>query len=201
MGPDTLGKFLKGDTGSLRADNMARVLEILEIADQLLPQAGAAEANVEGIRYGGIVEAGTFRKVNSLNQDAEYEIVPLPPSPLYPVGAQYAFRVEGDSMNLEMLPGMWVQAVDVNVWERLNGEPDDGKFVVVELRRNGDSERELCVKQLRLFRDRYELHPRSTNPEHKPIAIPYEAADDFGDRHRIIAVVLTATKIYGYKGP
>lgn len=203
MGPDTLGKFLKGDTGSLRADNMARVLEILDIPDQLLSSPGAVESNVEGIRFGGIVEAGTFRRINIYNQDAEYQLIPLLPNPSYPVDRQFAYRVEGDSMNLEhIMPGMWIHAVEVHTWEHFHGPPNDRELVIVEAKRGGDDERrELTVKMLRIFRDRIELHPCSSNPDHQKYVIPYKPPEDHDDTVHVIAVVLSSTWLHRYKGP
>lgn len=203
MGPDTLGKFLKGDTLSLRADNMARVLEILEIADQILPASGAFEKNVEGIRYGGIVEAGTFRRVNIYNQDAEYQLIPLQPNPHYPADRQFAYRVEGDSMNLEhILPGMWIHAVEVHTWEHYHGAPNDRELVIVEKKADFDDERrELTVKMLRIFRDRIELHPCSSNKDHEVYVIPYKPPEDHDDNIHVVGVVLSSTWLHRYKGP
>jgi uncharacterized delta-60 repeat protein len=71
----------------------------------------------------------------------------------------------------------------------------DGKLVVVARHRNGDTERELTVKRLRLFRDRMELQPQSKNPHHEAIVFSLPARQDEEAETRIIAVVLSATWI------
>lgn len=206
MGPDTLGKFLKGDTQSLRADNMARVLQVLNIPlDSIVsgegaPQETAARNIAFGVRFGGVVEAGAFRREDGLNQDAERRLIPLPTDPRYPAASQFAFAVVGDSMTeARIYEGMYVLGLDVHAWERIHGEPGDGKLVVVARHRNGDDERELTVKRLRLFRDRMELQPESKNPRHEAIVFPLPHRQDLGQDEeaeaRIIAVVLSATWI------
>lgn len=194
MGPDTLGKFLKGETGSLRADNLGRVLRALKLTESAFGAVSTMPAH--GVQYGGIVEAGAFRRNDPFDQEAEVRRVPLPPDPRYPAAAQYAFRVEGDSMTeARIFEGMHVLAVDVHTWERLHGEPGDGKLVIVARHRNGEAERELTVKRLRLFRDRMELRPESRNPVHQPLVFPLPPRQDEDAEAQIIAVVLSATWI------
>lgn len=150
-----------------------------------------------GVRFGGIVEAGAFRPNDGLHQDNDYRLVNLPPDPRYPAAAQYAFSVVGDSMTeAHIFEGMHVLAVDAHVWERLHGEPGDGKLVVVARTRNGDPERELTVKRLRIFRDRIELQPMSRNPHWQPLVFPNPPVEDGPAEATIIAVVLQATWIY-----
>lgn len=153
-----------------------------------------------GIRFGGIVEAGNFRRVNIFNQDAEFAIVPIQPNPHYPFEAQFAFKVEGESMNLEKIfPGMWVHAVEATSWSRIHGEPNDGELVVVEVFRNDNQERELTVKMLRIFRDRIELQPRSSE-SHETYVIPHTQYEEFADKYRVKAVVLSSTWLHRFKG-
>lgn len=158
-----------------------------EIDDETAPTGPA------GIRYGGIVEAGAFRPWDELNQEAELRTVPLAPDPRYPAAAQSAFEVIGDSMTLARIePGMWVQAVDLNVWEKLHGSPRDGLLVIVANTRDGEPQRELTVKRLRIYRDRLELVPESANQRHRPLVFPYPPRPAEGCGAEIIAVVLSA---------
>jgi SOS-response transcriptional repressor LexA len=202
MGPDTLGKFLNGHTQSLRADNLARVLRALDIPqDAIVGGPRIIMGNISdtaefGVPFGGIVEAGLFRPNDSHDQEAENRKVPLPADPRYPAISQYAFRVVGDSMTrAHIWEGMHVLAVDVHAWERIHGEVGDGKLVVVARWRHGDSERELTVKRLRLFRDRMELQPETENPRWQPIVFPLPLRQDEDGEAQIIAVVLSATWI------
>lgn len=142
------------------------------------------------------MQAGAFRRNNPFDQDAEQRRIPLPHDPRYPAAAQYAFAVVGDSMTeAHIIEGMHVLAVDLHTWERLHGEPRDGLLVVVARQRNGEPERELTVKRLRIFRDRLELQPESRNPAHSPIVFALPPRQDEEAGAEIIAVVLSATWI------
>ena len=153
-----------------------------------------------GIGYGGIVEAGAFRPVNLFDQDSDYRVIPIAPDPRYPAHSQFAFRVEGDSMNRAHIePGMWVHAIDYAAWQRRHGEPGDGDLVVVTRVRDGHPERELTVKQLRIFRDRMELRPQSTNPKHEVLVMPAKPQPGV-ETIDILAVVVAATWLFSFAG-
>lgn len=203
LSPDTLGKILTGASRNLRGDNLHAVATVLKTTPEWLVTGEEQESEhgraIKGVLYGGIVEAGAFRHNDLSNQDAEFRVVPLAPSPLYPSTKQFAFEGIGDSMNqANIVPGMWVQGVDLHAWSRLHGEPGDGKLVVVARTRTAGNERELTVKRLRVFRDRVELWPDSTNPNHQKFVYPLASsrADGGGVEIQIIAVVIAATKIF-----
>jgi SOS-response transcriptional repressor LexA len=182
-------------SGSL--SKLARVLGVTET--WLLTGEGDEEAEQieRGIRYGGIVEASAFRPNDAMNQDAEYRTIPLAPDPRYPASAQFAFEVVGDSMdNADIRPGSWVQVVEIHAWQDVHGEPRDGSFVVVARTRNGDDERELTVKRLRIYRDRIELCPESSNPKHKPFVFPNPPTDNDASEGQVIAVVISSHRLY-----
>lgn len=204
--PDLIRNLQRNQNRAMRSDNLVALALVLQVSVAWLMTGVESEAEkvmVDGIRYGGIAEAGTFRRVNIYNQDAEYQLIPLQPNPNYPFDKQFAYRVEGDSMDLEhIMPGMWIHAVDVNIWEKMHGAPRDGELVVVEAKRNGDDERrELTVKMLRIFRDRIELHPCSSNPQNQKYVIPYKVSEDNDDKVHVIAVVLSSTWLHRFKGP
>jgi hypothetical protein len=67
--------------------------------------------------------------------------------------------------------------------------------VVVARYRNGEAERELTIKRLRIFPDRMELRPESVNKAHQPIAFALPPRQDEEGEATIIAVVLSATWI------
>lgn len=203
--PDTIGKILKPGSISPRADTLSKIAGALGVSLKWLmdgvgePGEGFPEGDedIGGIRYGGIVEAGAFRPNDSLNQDAEYRVIPISPDRRYPPLSQYAFEVVGDSMDqARMYPGMWLQAVDIHAWQQIHGEPRDGAFVIVAHTRNGDTERELTVKRLRIYRDRIELCPESSNPKHKPIVFPNPPRDGEGSQADVIAVVISSHNVY-----
>ncbi len=147
-----------------------------------------------GVKFGGIVDAGSWRVVDTMNQDGEFKRVPVAPDPRYPFEMQFAFLVAGDSMNkARIFEGMHVLAVEISEWERRHRETTDGQIVVVEALRNGGHERERTIKRLRVFRDRVELQPESDNPQHETIILLN--GDD--EKGRVVAVALTASWVLG----
>jgi len=198
--PDLIRGLLRGTNKTVRGDHLVALARVLKVSESWLITGIDAEAAedpaVFGVRFGGVAQAGLFRPNDDQDQEAETRRVPLPADPRYPAAAQYAFRVEGDSMTkAHIWEGMHVLAVDVHAWERVHGEVGDGKLVVVARWRHGDSERELTVKRLRLFRDRMELQPETENPRWQPIVFPLPLRQDEDGEAQIIAVVLSATRI------
>lgn len=200
--PQFIRNIRKGASASPRGENILKLARVLQVSESWL--LGTSDdlgdpPNVAapfGVRFGGVAQAGLFRPNDDQDQEAETRRVPLPADPRYPAASQYAFRVEGDSMTkAHIWEGMHVLAVDVHAWERVHGEVGDGKLVVVARWRHGDSERELTVKRLRLFRDRMELQTETENPRWQPIVFPLPLRQDEDGEAQIIAVVLSATWI------
>lgn len=65
----------------------------------------------------------------------------------------------------------------------------DGLVVVVERSRDGGHTREWSVKQVELYEDRIEFHPRSSDKNLKPIVVKRDARADDGVTVEIIALV------------
>jgi SOS-response transcriptional repressor LexA len=200
---DLVRGILRGANKSVRGDHLvglARVLQVPEswlitgtINARLSPLQPGPDINGPpedfGVPFGGVVEAGAWRVVDTMNQDGEYRRVPLAPDPRYPLDKQFAFLVAGDSMNkARIFEGMHVLAVAIDEWEKRHRETTDGQIVVVECLRNGGHERERTIKRLRVFRDRVELQPESDNPLHEPIVLN-NGDEELG---RVVAVALTA---------
>lgn len=143
------------------------------------PHAGVEEdrANLptfdpDLLDYAGILEAGAFREVDELDQRQPHKI-PHFRSPQFPKAKHMAWKVMGDSMDLEhIVEGMWVEGVDIEEFTDYYGDLRDGDFVVVERSEAQGARRERTVKKLAVFPDRWELHPRSSNPKHQVIKIP-----------------------------
>jgi SOS-response transcriptional repressor LexA len=189
------GKSMSPHSGSLT--KLARVLGVSET--WILTGEGQEDflPSSQGLRFGGIVEAGTFRPNNNFDQD-EAPLIEVPADPRYPQSSQFAFKVMGDSMTeAKIFEGMFVLALDIHAYEKLHGEPQDGKLVIVARTRNGNPERELTVKRLRIFRDRLELQPESTNPKHQALVFPNPPRHDEAEEAQVIAVVLSAIWNYG----
>ena len=139
----------------------------------------------------GKVAAGLFREVEDFDQSAP-ERVWDEPDPDFPNARRMAFDVEGDSVNAlkprPILDGdrlICVSFEDVADQVRIR----DGMVVVVERTRDGGHTREWSVKQIELYEDRTEFHPRSTDPRYKPIVVKRDAMADDGVRVEIIALV------------
>ena len=159
-------------------------------------EAYSREVPRVGVRFGGIVEAGTFRPDDGMNQDHVFRYIPMAPDPRYPAPEQFAFQVMGDSMeNAGLINGMYVLAVDIHAWERLHGQPGDGKLVIVSRTRDHNPERELTVKRLRIFMDRYELQPESPNSAHKPFVSRFPLKEE-DQEWSIEAVVVSASWLF-----
>ncbi|MGV4796163.1 peptidase S24 [Rhizobium sp. F40D2] len=142
-------------------------------------------------RVAGIVEAGTFREVDEFDQSDPVEVM-LPRDEKFPNARQLVFDCSGDSMNdlrpRPIFPGDRLVCLSYEDIEH-QVELRSGMVVVVERTRDGGHFREWSVKQLELFPDRAEFHPRSTNWKHKPIVIQRDHEADDGVNVQVIALV------------
>ena len=144
--------------------------------------------------YGGVVEAGSFREVNDF-EDPDRIVPDAEEDPRFPGVPLISFDVAGDSMNAlqptPILPGQRVIGVD---FEGLRNRVPlrDGMIVIVEQSLSGGHLRERSVKQLEMHRDRTEFCPRSSNPKHKPIVVPFDTVDqgdEDGREVKVLAIV------------
>jgi phage repressor protein C with HTH and peptisase S24 domain len=142
-------------------------------------------------RVAGVVEAGAFREVDEFDQSEPVEVV-LPRDEKFPNARQLVFDVAGDSMNnlrpRPIFPDdrlVCISYEDVGHMVELRS----GMVVVVQRERDGGHFREWSVKQLELFPDRAEFHPRSTNPKHKPIVVKPDHDANDGVTVQVIALV------------
>lgn len=143
------------------------------------------------VRVVGTVEAGAFREVDEFDQ-SEFDEIQVAPDPRFPNARQAVWTVAGDSMNaLEprpILPGD--QLVCIDFQDLKNKVPlRDGMIAIVERTRDGGQTREWSVKQIELYEDRTEFHPRSRNPRHKPIVVPHDFKSDDGQEVSVLAIV------------
>lgn len=147
------------------------------------------------VRVQGTIDAGAFRAVDEFD-DITDELINEPRDEDFPQARQIAFDVAGDSMNAlkprPILPGDRVVCID---FEDLGGRVPmrDGMVVVLEQTLAGGQMRERSVKQLELYDDRYEFHPRSANPKHKPIVVNRDFEADDGRTVAILAIVRRIT--------
>lgn len=194
-----INKYLNGEIDQPRGDVMDRLaraikkpkLWLLEGIEADDADATPGVSKMVPVAIAGNVEAGAFREVDEFDQ-SEKEYITLPSDERFPKARQIAFDVSGDSMNdlkpRPILPGDRVICVafdDVDHEIPLR----DGMVVVVERTRDGGHTREWSVKQVEIYADRTEFHPRSTNSRHKPIIINHDPDADNGTAVQIIGLV------------
>lgn len=139
----------------------------------------------------GRVEAGSFREVDDLDQ-SDPVVHWVPRDEEFPDARILLFDVSGDSMNdLKPFPilagsrAVCLDYADVAAHFPLR----DRLVVVVQRSRDGGLTREWSIKQIEYYSDRIEFHPRSTNPRHKPIVVPFDHSADDGVTVEVIAVL------------
>jgi hypothetical protein len=141
-------------------------------------------------RVAGVVEAGAFREVDEFDQSEPIEIM-LPRDEKFPNARQLVFDCAGDSMNdLRPRPIFPGDRLVCLAYEDIGHiELRSGMVVIVQRSRDGGHFREWSVKQIEVFPDRAEFHPRSTNPKHKPIIVERDDEADEGVTVEVIALV------------
>lgn len=214
LGRDYLRDLFRGKKQSVTSEALGRLAEVLDCdliwlstgkgelsSEQVAQLELAPDAQIDTshesldtkdqyVEYGGETEAGIFRPVDMISQEPPHRWIHLPRDPRYPKCRQYAFKVVGDSMNAAKIEdGMWAIAIDYDDYAEFHGEIRDGKRAIVERTRFQGSERELTVKEVRLYRDRMELIPRSTRQGYDPIVVPYNSDDSLDETVKILAIV------------
>lgn len=198
-----LRDILRGKKKSPAADALAKIADALgTTADYLMGRDKDGELTGPGIirtgspvSYAGVVQAGSFLAVDEyFNQDPDQVPAHVLPDPAYLKVRQYAWRARGDSMDEAGIhDGMWVVGADAADYIDVYGDVVTGDLVIVERLRYQGSERELTVKEVHFFKDRYELRPVSSNEAHTPIIVPHDHdVSGDGEEVKIIGVVLTA---------
>ena len=198
-----INKYLNGDIEQPRGDVMDRLAKAIKKSTLWLREGIEAEdaeaspspSRLVPVAVAGRVEAGAFREVDDLDQ-SEPLIISLPADDRFPNARLMAFDVSGDSMNdlrpRPIHPGDRVICV---AYEDIAHEAAlrDGMVVVVERTRDGGMTREWSVKQVEIYADRTEFHPRSTNPRHKPIVVERDMEADVGTSVQILGLVRRVT--------
>lgn len=153
------------------------------------------------IKVSGRAKAGEFIAIEDLGDFDEPETIYDIRDPRFPDARHLAFEVDGDSMNaLKPRPIMDGDKVSALAYEDISERLPlrDGMIVVVERLRHGGLEREWSVKQLEIYEDRVEFHPRSTNPRFKPIVVKRDNNADDGTKVEIIAIVRRLVAEFNY---
>ncbi|MGF6157805.1 transcriptional regulator with XRE-family HTH domain [Ensifer sp. KUDG1] len=187
--PSAVNKIVSGKRG-LKSHEVALAATYFGEAapsSELTPYNGALSV----IPIIGTVEAGAFREVDDFDQ-SEPRTLTLPRDDRFPNARQIGFDVSGDSMNdLKPRPILAGDCAVCVAYEDVAGQVvlRDGMVVVVERTRDSGHFREWSVKQIEIYADRTEFHPRSTNPKHKPIVVHRNFEADDGVKVEVIALV------------
>ncbi|MDC7261837.1 LexA family transcriptional regulator [Shinella sp. HY16] len=196
---DSINKYLRGNTAQPRGAIMGKLAAAIGKTELWLREGleldeGTVALSSTGLTEGlvaGVVEAGTFREVDEFDQ-SERQRVAIPRDELFPNARQLLFDCSGDSMNdlkpRPILQGDRLVCLAYDDVEHLV-ELKSGMVVVVERTRDSGHFREWSVKQLELYSDRAEFHPRSTNAKHKAIVIRQDHGADDGVTVKVIALV------------
>lgn len=193
-----INKYILGKIEQPRGDALSKIAKAIGRPVPWLRGEAPIESDVSKfekrlvpVPVVGTVEAGTFREVYDMDQ-SEPVMLSLPADDRFPNARLVAFDVSGDSMNdlkpRAILAGDRVVGVS---YEDISHEAilRDQMIVIVERTRDGGHTREWSVKQLEIYADRTEFHPRSTNPKHKPIIVKRDLEADEGVSVEIVALV------------
>lgn len=169
-----------------------------EIVDDAPTPRPRTESTVEELPAGdaftfakvdGSVQAGAFLAVEAFDDDLG-EVISAPRDPAFPFARQIAYRVKGDSMNrAQPKPMNEGDYIICAAWEDVGLKEKDGLNVVVQQTTADGQLRERSVKEMRVFPDRFEFHPRSSNPAHKPIVVDRQYHTDDGKEVTVLALV------------
>lgn len=143
------------------------VSQLTQIGDGETPGNGAAHNDLRLARVLGVAQAGTFVEVGTQVDPDDVRHVPTVADQRFPGLEQVAFEIAGDSIDRKCGAGGYA----VGVGFAASGLPLRAGMWVVADRVRGDLV-ERTIKRVEGAPGRWELHPASTNPKHKPIRFP-----------------------------
>lgn len=129
----------------------------------------------------GFAETGAFRQMADFDQGDSESLrkVAASRSTDHPKARHFALQIRGDSMNLAkpypLIDGLIVLCIDM---ADAGLEIESGKIYAVRRTMDGGQTYECTVKRAKVFRDRFELLPESSNQDHKPLILPRGAGRD-----------------------
>lgn len=147
---------------------------------------------IRPIQVIGFAEAGAFRAMNDFHnlEHLDSESVLAQPYKRFPHLRHFALKIRGDSMNaarphplLEGMTALFVDFIDGGL------EIENGRIYAVRRTQDGGQTWECTVKRAHVFRDRYELSPESTNPNHRSVVLPRPPVEDGGTEVEVIGLL------------
>lgn len=141
-------------------------------------------SRVDLVRVVGTVKAGAWQDVDDSRGESMSELVPSVGD--YPIEWQYAFIVDGESLNKVARPGDRLVCLDL-----IKAQIDiaDGDLVIVERSRYAGQMVERTAKRVRKTIAGTELWPESTDPQFQG-AIPYSTGNAETDGVEVKAKVI-----------
>lgn len=199
---DSVNKYLSGAVDKPRGDALDRLAAALGVDPLWLekgiePDIPLPKGSGRWVEFAGHAQAGQWFEVD-VHTNGEKAFVAIQPDPRFLDARQYAWQVEGDSMDRAgVMPGSYVLGVDLNDYVDKYGEIQPGDLVVVERTRFSGQEREITVKRYWPEAGRILLCPDSHNPVHKAIEVPENEAvlDPAGEPMEITIKALVIASI------
>lgn len=161
----------------------------------LLGETDSADARIQLRSVGlipiiGIAETGAFRQMADFEQDDPENLstMEFARHRRFPKVRHFALKIRGDSMNAAkpypLIEGLVVVCVD---FADAGLEIEDNRIYAVRRSLDAGQTYECTIKRAHVFKNRYELHPESTNSTHKPLIIQRGAGRD--DQNTTIEVI------------
>jgi|UniRef100_A0A6M3JC06 SOS-response transcriptional repressor LexA len=174
---DYIRDYLKGRKKSLKVDDAQRIADVLKIPLNRLMGGQTEVAEERGLEVMGKVAAGIYKDISVGDQDEHRRPrIAVARDLRFPHCRQYALEIEGDSMDELFHDGAIVVCVDF-ADSGLDLKP--GMVAHIERSIAGGQLVENTLKELRRDgKEGWSLHPRSTNPSHKPILLSGSESDD-----------------------
>lgn len=181
---------IKKAANELRVTPQEIILDNAHIPSEHVDEAHPSD---DFLPFAGYVEAGALREIEHVDQRRAPRVNWMP-NPRFSKARQFAWQVRGDSMNLADIHEDWfVSGVLYEDYVNYGyGDVQDGDIVIIEVQSGDKVERTL--KRVRIFRDRTEFRPESSNAEHKPIIAPRDADLLNFDHGKVVAIVTAAFK-------
>lgn len=197
VAPSTIVRFMNDEAAnhSLSATTMARLENEF---GPLTPQSNALipSNSSELVPMVGRIQAGLWQSGDMFAQEGYSEFISITPDDRYPGIKRWAFRVQGDSMDLLYPSGTIVVAVSYCDIARL---PKTGDKVIAIRQENGLEE--ATLKEIEIRDDgRVVLWPRSTNPDFsQAIVLPKSSLNPFPDNgchdeYRIAGMIIQSIR-------
>ena len=140
------------------------------------------------------IQAGAWLALDDYDQGDDERKLPAALDPRYPHAHQYLREVQGDSMNARgIYPGDFAHIVD---FADTGAGITTGMILEVTRYRNGNSLREITLKEAEVSPGGITLWPRSTNPRWTE-AIPLEAEDGSDVTVKVTGILLAVIRRFG----